>query len=104
MLNIANDEKELIIRIPVIPGVNDSSENMAETADFILSKLNNKVRQLQLLGFMHLGEEKYKSLGLPYSMKGLEPDKKQFHKQIEAIASYFNSRGIDCIAGTAAAR
>lgn len=102
--NIAAQGKELIVRIPVIPGVNDSMENMEATGDFILDKLENSVRQLQLLGFMRLGEEKYASLGIPYPMKEVELDREQFNEQIKAIANYFNSRGINCIAGTAANR
>lgn len=97
---IAAKKKELILRIPVIPGVNDDRENIRSTADFILNDLNNGVRTLQLLSFMRLGEEKYASLGLPYLMKDMRFDREAFQKHVSELAEYFNSRGIHCQVGT----
>lgn len=93
-------DKELILRIPVIPKVNDNMENMEATADFILEQLGGKVRTLQLLSFMRMGEEKYTSLGMPYKMQGLRMNRKAFQKKVEKFAEYFNSRGIHCLVGT----
>lgn len=91
---------DLILRIPVIPGVNDQMENMEQTADFILKELDGKVRTLQLLSFMRLGEEKYQALGIPYQMEDVKINRKAFQKTIEEFAAYFNSRGIHCLVGT----
>ena len=74
---LAEEERELILRIPVIPNVNDDMENIAATADFILHTLGGRVRTLQLLSFMRLGEEKYASLGIPY---GIDVYKRQVGK------------------------
>lgn len=93
-------EKELILRIPVIPGVNDSQENMEATADFIETELKGRIRTLQLLSFMRLGEEKYASLDMPYPMAGLRLNRRAFQKRVEEIAQYFNGRGIHCLVGT----
>ncbi len=92
--------KPLILRIPVIPGVNDAEENMEATADFLCGKLEGKILQLQLLEFMRLGEEKYASLCIPYPMEGIEVDKDKFSEKVKGFAAYFNRRGIPCIAGT----
>ncbi|MGR5302206.1 (2S)-3-sulfopropanediol dehydratase activating enzyme [Vibrio alfacsensis] len=92
--------KELILRIPVIPGVNDDENNIALTADFILNELGNNVKTLQLLSFMRLGEEKYRSLGLNYNMHNLLFDREEFQERVINIADYFNSRGIHCVIGT----
>ncbi len=97
---LAKLNKPIIIRIPVIPGVNDNMENMGATADFILKEMAGKVQQLQLLPFMRLGEEKYRSLGMEYPMKELEFDRDAFQGYIKKIASYFNERGIRCQIGT----
>ncbi|MCQ4638289.1 glycyl-radical enzyme activating protein [Anaerovorax odorimutans] len=94
--------KEMIVRIPVIPGVNDDMENMRATCDFIIRDLGNRVSQLQLLSFMRLGEEKYASLGRPYPMGDVNLDRKQFNKHIQTLANYFNGRGVSCTAGTTA--
>lgn len=100
LIRLAELDQEIILRIPVIPGFNDDMENIKATADFILDKMGNKIRTLQLLSFMRLGEEKYASLGIPYKMAGLKFNRKSFQKHVEEIAEYFNSRGIHCLVGT----
>ena len=97
---LAEENRELILRIPVIPGANDDMENIAATADFILNELNGRVRTLQLLSFMRLGEEKYTSLGMPYEMKDVKMNRRSFQKHVNELADYFNSRGIHCLVGT----
>lgn len=97
---LAAQGRELILRIPVIPNVNDDMENIKATADFILGDLNGHVRTLQLLSFMRLGEEKYRSLGMPYEMEGLKVNRISFQKHVAEIGEYFNSRGIHCMVGT----
>ena len=92
--------RELILRIPVIPKVNDNLENMEATADFILQELNGKVKDLQLLSYMRLGEEKYQALGIPYQMKGLRFNRQAFQRKINQFGEYFNQRGIHCLVGT----
>ena len=74
--------------------------NIEATADFIVDDLNGRVRTLQLLSFMRLGEEKYSSLGMPYKMENVKVDRKTFQKRVNEIADYFNSRGIHCLVGT----
>ena len=97
---LADLNKEIILRIPVIPGVNDGKDNLEKTADFILNEMDGKVRTLQLLSFMRLGEEKYKSLGIPYQMEAVRLQRRAFQRRVEEIARYFNSRGIHCLVGT----
>ena len=97
---LADENREMILRIPVIPNVNDDAENLEATADFILNEMQGRVRTLQLLSFMRLGEEKYTSLDLPYNMEGVKVNRRQFQKHVSKIADYFNSRGIHCLVGT----
>lgn len=97
---LAGAGADLILRIPVIPGVNDTRENMEESADFILEKLDGRIRVLQLLSFMRLGEEKYESLGMPYEMKSVRFRRDHFQKKIEGFAEYLNGRGIHTLVGT----
>ena len=100
LTKIADLEKPLVLRIPVIPGFNDDLDNMTATADFILGPLQNRVRTLQLLSYMRLGEEKYRSLDLAYPMKNLRFNRRAFQKRVEQTADYFCSRGIHCLVGT----
>lgn len=92
--------RPLVLRIPVIPGINDSEANFAAAADFILGPLQGRVRTLQLLSYMRLGEEKYRSLGLDYPMASLRFNRRSFQKRVEQAAEYFCSRGIHCLVGT----
>lgn len=97
---LTTEDREFILRIPVIPNVNDDMENISATADFILNELGGKVRTLQLLSFMRLGEEKYASLGIPYKMQNVKMNRRSFQKHVNELAEYFNSRGIHCLVGT----
>lgn len=97
---LSENHPELILRVPVIPEVNDDMVNMEATADFIVQELGNRVRTLQLLSFMRLGQEKYTSLGIPYPMEGIEFDRDVFQKKIADISAYMNQRGIHCQVGT----
>lgn len=93
-------DKRIILRIPVIPHINDDEENISQTADFILEEMGNRVETLQLLSFMRLGVEKYESLGREYPMKDIRFSRPAFQKRVQKIAEYFNERGINCIIGT----
>ncbi len=97
---IADIQIPMIVRIPVIPGFNDTWENMEKTADFLGQLRKGSVLKLQLLRFMRLGEEKYASLGLAYPMRETAPDRDAFDKQIQEFAAFFRSRGICAAAGT----
>ncbi len=91
---------DMILRIPVIPGINDDMENISRTADFINENIGARLRVLQLLSFMRMGEEKCRSLDRRYEMDDLEFDRETFQKRVEEIAKYFNERGINCVIGS----
>ena len=62
---------QVIVRVPVVPGFNDTTEEISQIAAFI-STLPG-VSQLHLLPYHRLGEEKYRGLGIEYPMAGIEP-------------------------------
>ena len=92
---------DMILRIPVILGINDDAENIERTADYIEDNIGDRLRTLQLLSFMRMGEEKCRSLDRAYEMDSLEFDREEFQQRVKDIAEYFNSRGIRCVVGTA---
>lgn len=59
---------ELIIRVPVIPGFNDTKEEILAIASYADSLPG--VSQIHLLPYHNYGEGKYEGLGRPYLMKG----------------------------------
>lgn len=91
----------LVIRMPVVPGHNDSNENIKATAEFIAKDLGNGIRQLQLLPYKLLGLDKYESLGRVYPMAGIEPLKREtYESNIRHIAEVMKSFGVPAVAGT----
>lgn len=75
---------ETWVRIPVIPGVNDSAADAAAFAELLLDK---GVRQVQLLPFHQYGERKYELLGWDYAFEGVptshEADVEPFRQALE---------------------
>ena len=63
---IASKVKKLIIRVPVIPGVNDSEEEIGNIARFTASL--EGVNEIHLLPYHQMGRDKYEGLGRPYLM------------------------------------
>lgn len=63
---IAEKAKKLIIRVPVIPGFNDTKEEIAEIAAFASSLPN--VNEIHLLPYHSMGRDKYDGLNRPYLM------------------------------------
>ncbi len=65
---IAGEKWPMIVRIPVIPGFNDTPAEIRAIGEFL--KTLNPVPPVELLPFHHLGESKYRRLGLPYLVHG----------------------------------
>jgi len=85
----------LIVRIPVIQGINSSVENITAIGHFILQELKNKPVQVQLLPFRRLGTEKYISLNLDYPFEYYkEPTREEWEKNVLDLCSLLEGMGI----------
>jgi pyruvate formate lyase activating enzyme len=78
----------VVIRIPVIPGYNDSAEDLIGFAN-LLNALGAK--EVQLLPFHQLGESKYKRLQLEYAYDG---QKQMRDGDLSAFAETLTKAGI----------
>lgn len=58
----------LIVRIPVVPGFNDSEENIRRTTEFVAPLHPQAVH---LLPYNRLAQDKYERMGLPYQSGNL---------------------------------
>jgi len=67
--------KEIIVRMPLVPGVNDSPEDVEEILKYICSR---DVRGLTFLPYHRLGTMKYEQLGWEYGLTGLESPKEEY--------------------------
>ncbi|MFC1847642.1 glycyl-radical enzyme activating protein [Chloroflexota bacterium] len=81
----------MIIRIPLIPGINDSKENLGETASFV-SELDNKLHT-DLLPYHRFGESKYKMLDSYYELNGFKSPSRE---QVQIALEIFKQYGVDC--------
>jgi pyruvate formate lyase activating enzyme len=82
--------EKIIVSVPVVPGVNDSAEQIKKIADFCKKIGIGKIR---LLPYHSLGESKYVDLGRKYSMnKNLSVPA----GQISVFKSIIESDGIKC--------
>ena len=80
----------VIIRVPLIPGVNDSEEELEKIAALAASL---KARRVDLLPYHKFGMGKYQQLDRKYSLEALntQPDA-QVQKARQLVASF----GLDC--------
>ncbi len=68
--NALAGDKPVTMRIPLIPGYNDSVEDALKFARLLR---NLGAKDVQLLPFHQLGEKKYKDLNIPYAYSGVAP-------------------------------
>ncbi len=61
--------QDVVIRVPVIPGCNDSVDNISQTAKFV-AKLG--FTQIELMPYHKMGVAKYAQYGMTYSLDELQ--------------------------------
>ena len=83
--------KPVIVRIPLIPGHNDSKENVLATAQFAKS-IRSLVR-LELLPYHRLGVQKYARIGRVYQLRQLEPPSSEL---VESRRKLVENLGVVC--------
>ncbi len=88
---IAESRIPMIVRIPLVPGVNDSEKNLSDTAAFVAG-LDKKIH-INLLPYHDYGLGKYEMLGMDYLLTDTKrPDEKKMQKCREV----FERHGLDC--------
>lgn len=90
----------VVLRLPIIPDVNDTVEHIRQVGRFISSELGGRICQVQMLRFRRLGEEKYKSLGMPYNMEEVNPDREEYEEHIKKLTEELRTFGVPAFAGT----
>ncbi|MGN0194042.1 MAG: glycyl-radical enzyme activating protein [Pseudoramibacter sp.] len=82
----------LIVRTPVIPGLNDSDEELHKIGEFA-SHLK-KLHGLQLLSYHKLGTDTYRKLGRPYLLEDVEtPDTDQMEHYCDVVREHISNVG-----------
>ena len=86
---ISQSGKPIVIRIPLIPGCNDSEENIKAIAEFVTGI---KVVRVDIVPFHQLGSKKYERLGLIYKLGEAKPYQED---EIQAFKNTLQSYGIE---------
>lgn len=82
---------ETIVRVPAVPGLTDSEENIAALADLV--RQADGIQGVELLPYHRLGESKYESLGGTYPLGKLDPPSRE---HLAKLAAVIESRGLRC--------
>lgn len=61
----------IVVRVPVIPSINSSEKDMLQLGVFLTKK--TAVKRVEFLNYHRLGEQKYASIGKPYTLVDLKP-------------------------------
>jgi len=88
------DALRLIVRMPVIPSVNDDEENLKSLARFC-SELPT-LKKIELLPYHRLGVNVYEELGLEYTLKEIKaPSREYMEEKVRVIHSV--APGLDVV-------
>ncbi|MGM0653025.1 MAG: glycyl-radical enzyme activating protein [Bacillota bacterium] len=85
---LSNNGNQVIVRMPLIPGVNDHYNHLQLIADTLKE---NSINEIELIPYHNLGTDKYKGLSLDYNLQEISPPSK---KKIAAVRKTFLSKGI----------
>ncbi|MBQ7064576.1 MAG: glycyl-radical enzyme activating protein [Firmicutes bacterium] len=93
---VAEDGRaQLIIRVPTIPGFNDTPAEIRDIARFAATLPG--VKKLHLLPYHRLGQDKYSGLGRDYTLTEILPPSKEHMQELLDVA--VRASGLDCQIG-----
>ena len=82
------------IRVPVVPGITDTEANLTAIADFLAARPS--LGRVALLVLNHLGDQKYKRLGIENRIDGLRPPSAD---RMAELCRRFEAYGLHCSIG-----
>lgn len=98
---LAQTPVPLLLRTPIVPGVNDDTQSLDLVTSFVLSLMERRAScvngtdapiRYELLTFHRLASDKYRSLGMDYAASKLEAPRRE--KMLE-LSSFVEARGLD---------
>ncbi|MFC1916143.1 glycyl-radical enzyme activating protein [Chloroflexota bacterium] len=87
-------DTKIVVHIPLIPGFNDSEDNITKTAEFVSSL--KKIRRLDLLPFNELASGKYLTMGIDWSCANM---RRQPPEQLAKLRQIVESYGLKVTIG-----
>jgi pyruvate formate lyase activating enzyme len=92
LLKLADTGAHIIVRIPLIPGINDDVENIESCAS-TLAKLPG-LDGAEVMPYHSIGTAKYEALGMKYKIGNIRPPTEE---QIERVEAMLSNHGIPVI-------
>lgn len=84
----------IVIRVPIIPGVNDDAANLDATAACVAGLPG--MRRVELLPYHATGEPKFARVGLACTLHDIPSPS---HQELEYLAAHFRDRGLTITLG-----
>ena len=88
---ILDSGRDVMVRIPVIPGFNDDDDHLEKIKSFISENRADNLRKICLLPYHRIGSSKYKRMNIPDRMEGVEPPSAE---RMEELKVFFAGTGI----------
>lgn len=88
---LINSGKEIMLRIPIIPGMNDDNAHLIKLKKFLQTTGTDPLKKINLLPYHKTGSSKYKKFNIPYKMGGIKPPSL---KEMQQIKDLFSETGV----------
>jgi pyruvate formate lyase activating enzyme len=78
---------QILVRIPLIPGINDGEKNLSECGEFLAGLPH--FEGVELMGYHDIAQAKYEALDRTYPLVGIKPPTEtEMHNSAEILRSY----------------
>jgi pyruvate formate lyase activating enzyme len=88
---IIESGKDVMVRIPVVPGYNDDNESLAELKMLLSTSKGKNLKKISLLPYHKTGISKYKKFNIPNRMEGVIPPSRE---RMNELKEFFAETGI----------
>jgi len=88
---LLNSDADIMLRIPVIPGINDDDKHLAELRNYINELKKGKIKMINLLPYHKIGASKYRKLNREDRMKEYRTPSPERMKELK---NFFSETGI----------
>jgi pyruvate formate lyase activating enzyme len=88
---ILNSGRDVMVRIPVIPGYNDDDDHLERIRSFVAGNRTENLLKISLLPYHRIGSSKYRRLNIPDRMKGVEAPSAT---RMNELKQFFSETGI----------
>jgi pyruvate formate lyase activating enzyme len=88
---LLDNRKDIMVRIPVIPGFNDDRQSLAEFRELLSKSAGKNLKKICLLPYHRIGASKYKKFNIPYRMDNVKPPSRE---RMNDLKAYFSETGI----------